>query len=296
MQAEKALNTRSAYASGWKAFLAWCAAAQCAPLPASPESVRDFVTWCIMQHYRMSTIMIRVCAIAHYHERAGLPSPYDDTTRKYVSNARRQAREQPAGKLALTYRMLQRIAPLFPDTPTGVRNRAMIFLGFAAGWRRSEIVALRSSDVHFLPQGLALWQRYSKTDQKGEGRLVGIEPGSRELTCPVRALAAWLQLRGDFEGPLFVRMTNRQRVTREALEPRGEILHLALKKLIAQIGENAAEFGAHSLRAGMITEAAKSGASEAAIKQRTGHRCSKTLQRYIRPANIFDFNPMRNVL
>jgi integrase len=296
MQAEKAPRTRSAYESGWRAFLHWCAAADREALPASPASVRDFVSWCIVRQYRISTIVIRLCAIAHYHQRSGHASPYDEATRRYVANARRELREHRAGKLALSYDMLRRIMPMFPETLTGLRNRAMVLLGFASGWRRSEIVALRYSDVQFVPRGVTLWQRHSKTDQTGQGRLVGIPSGSHELTCPVRALAAWIAVRGDWDGPLFVRLTGRQQITKEALEPRGQMLHLALRHAIRQIGENHNNYGAHSLRSGMVTTSAENGADLPAIMQRTGHRSVQTVLRYVRPAQVFRTDPLAGVL
>lgn len=296
LQAAKARNTRLAYANGWKMFLAWCAAVERDWLPAEPRTVQDFLTWSITQGFRLGTIALRMSAITHYHREAGFETPFDASVRRYFANARRDLKEEPAGKAALTYEMLRTSALHFPDTPLGIRNRAMILLTFASGWRRSETVALRRSDVSFVPQGLALWQRSSKSDQTGEGRLVGIERGKRALTCPVRALQAWMKVRGDWDGPLFVRMTSTGELTRQGFEPRGEMLHHALKRAIAAIGENPVRFGAHSLRAGMITEAAKHGASESAIMLRTGHKSSRMLRRYIRPCNIFEFNPLRAVL
>ena len=296
MQARKALNTRRAYAYGWNSFLAWCAAAERPWLPAEPHTVQDFATWSITQGYRLGTIAIRLSAIAHYHRESGFETPIDAAVRRYLANAKRDLKEEPAGKAALTYELLKQSAVRFPGTAAGIRNRAMILLTFASGWRRSEIVALRYSDVSFVREGLALWQRSSKTDQTGEGRLVGIERGRRALTCPVRALEAWLETRGRWEGPLFVRMSSNGSVTRTGLEPRGERLHQALKRMLAEIGEDPARFGAHSLRAGMITEAAKHGASESSIMQRTGHHSSAMVRRYIRPANIFEFNPLKAVL
>jgi integrase len=296
MQARKALNTRRAYAHAWKHFIAWCEAVERSWLPADPQTVQDFATWCIMQNYRLSTVAIRMSAIGHYHHDAGLETPYDASVRRYLLNAKRDLKEEPAGKAALTYELLRQMAWRFPETPVGIRNKAMILLQFAAGWRRSEVVALRHADVHFVPQGVALWQRSSKVDQTGEGRLVGIERGRRVVTCPVLALERWFDVRGHWDGPLFVRMGPSGAFTRQGLEPRGETLHNALKRMLARIGEDPERFGSHSLRAGMITEAAKHGASESAIKQRTGHKCSETLQKYIRPANIFEFNPLKGVL
>lgn len=297
LQAEKALATRRAYASGWKSFVAWCVAAERPYLPAEPATVQDHVTWSIARGYRLSTVSVRVAAISHYHRAANLETPCTPAIRLYLENARRDRKEEPAGKAALSYALLRKLAPRFPDTLAGIRDRALILLGFASGWRRSELVALRLSDVHFLSQGLALYQRSSKTDQTAQGRLVGIDRGKRAVTCPVRALEAWLEVRGNWDGPLFVRIGNRgSRVTRVALSARAEIVNQALKRMLEGIGEDARRYGAHSLRAGMITEAAQHRASVIAIMRRTGHRHVQSVMRYIRPANIFEFNPLRDVL
>lgn len=206
MQAGKALNTRRAYQSAWKAFCAWCQQAGREPLPATPETVRDFLTWEITQHLRIGTLQIRTSAIRHFHIEAGHPLPCNASVREYLHNAARELKEEPRGRAALTYDHLCRIAKdlSHPMRPTQVRSRAMILLGFASGWRRSELLALNYRDVTFVPKGLTLWQAFSKTDQTAEGRLVGIEAGKKALTCPVRALRAWLKIRGEWEGPLFV--------------------------------------------------------------------------------------------
>lgn len=265
-------------------------------LPAERSTVEDFAVWSLDAGYRIGTVVIRLCAITAWHSAAGVPSPVDKNVRELLCCARRELRERRQCKRALTYEMLRRIAKRFRATPGGIRDRAMTMLCFAAGWRRSEIVALRRRDVELSDDGIALWQGVSKTDQRGEGRLVGIPPGNEPLTCPVRALKAWLAIRGDWDGPLFTRMNFRGEPTHEGFERHGKHFAEVLKRELAALGEDPAQYGAHSLRAGMITEAAKSGASDVSIMQRTGHRCHQTLLRYIRPAKIFDFDPLKNVL
>lgn len=297
LQAERAVNTRRAYASSWKAFLAWCAAAGRDGLPAEPATVQDHVTWCIARGYRLATVFLRLSAIAHYHREANLATPYMPAIRCYLEKARRELQEEPRGKAALTYELLRAIAAHGPNTPAAIRNKALVLLGFASGWRRSELIALQRSHVQLVSEGIALYQRSSKTDQQGKGRLVGIDHGKRALTCPVRALEKWLALRGDWDGPLFTRLSARGlRVTRMPLSARADVVNKTLKQMLEEIGENPHPFGAHSLRAGMITEAAKHHASESAIMRRTGQRCVQTVMRYIRPAKIFEFNPLKGVL
>lgn len=296
VEAKKARNTLVTYASSWRCFRAWCAAAGVEALPASTAVVRDYVTWCVIEQYRLWTIRTRVNAIQHYHRLAGHASPCDASLREYLGFARRHLKEKPLGKAALTYDLLCRIAGFPGNGPVAVRNRAMLLLGFAAGWRRGEIVALQFSDVRFVEQGLELFQRYSKTDQSANGRLVGIHAGTRPATCPVAALRAWIEIRGTWAGHLFTRFDCNRRFTREGLEPRGEIVYRFLKKALARLGEDPQPFGAHSLRSGMITTAVQHGADLAAIMHRTGHRRAETVLTYVRPATCFDLNPLANVL
>ncbi len=294
--AQKAPGTKEAYFYAWRAFTAWCQIAGVQALPAAPRTVQSFATWCLDHGYRIQTVCIRLNGIADYHRESGFCSPVDASVRKHMANAKRHFKETPGGKQALTTELLRKIMGRFPDTLAGTRNRSMVLLGFAAGWRRGEVTRLWFSDIRFVPRGLELFLRYSKTDQMAEGRIVGIQPGENSSTCPLLALRTWIGVRGNWEGPLFPRITPRQEVSREPLCGRAVTMHLALRRALEEVGENPKLFGAHSLRSGMITEAAKNGATESAIMQRTGHKSSAALRRYIRPATAFDFNPLRGIL
>ena len=210
--------------------------------------------------------------------------------------AKRDRKEEPRGKAAVTRFHIAEMAKILKDNPIEVRNFTMILLAFVSGWRRSEISLLQYGDVQFVREGMTLWLRSSKTDQQGKGRIVGIHKGRSALTCPVRAMRAWLKIRGTWDGPLFVRFTPKGGITRDGLAGRGQTLYNALKDALDDLGEDSRRFGAHSLRAGMVTEASRAGATEASIMRSTGHSTSAMLQRYIRPAKLFDMNPMRGVL
>jgi integrase len=178
--------------------------------------------------------------------------------------------------------------------PYDIRNRAIILVGFAAGWRRSELSSLNLSDVGFAEQGMTLRLKKSKTDQQGAGRLTGIHYGRRRLTCPVRALKEWLAIRGHWQGPLFCAIEQSGRMRRSHLSD--ETICGIIQKSLAAIGENSKRYGAHSLRAGMVTTAIEDGASESLIMQRTGHRSYASLKPYIRPAKAFFGNPLAKAL
>ncbi len=296
MQAKRSHNTERAYAHSWSQFERWCSRAGRRALPATAETVSLFVAWCLEEGYRLKTIRLRLAAIAFQHAHKGHDSPVNEEVRKLLQAAAREKTEEPAGKSALTPAQIRRICDrLQADVPRDVRDRAILLLGFASGWRRSELAALRLADVKLEPRkGLVLRLRRSKTDQLGQGRVVGIHYGKRKDTCPVRAYEAWLQVRGEWRGPLFTRVNKAGEVLRDGLS--GESILDIVKRCLALIGVDPASYGAHSLRAGMITAAAESGADASAIMGRTGQRSLQTLMGYIRPAQAFSANPLANVL
>lgn len=298
LNAGKAANSLRTYASSWKAFTAWCTQAGRQALPASVETVECFISWSINEKFRVATLEIRICAIRHYHALSGYEMPGGSAMNRFLHNAKRDLKETPVGRAALTPAHLRRIARKhFNGTPLQVRDWTMILLGFAAGWRRSEIAGLQLSDVKFVRRGVTLWLPSSKTDQIGEGRSVAIQQGEKEQTCPVRTLRKWLAFRGDWDGPLFVRFTPRnQAMTHRGISRTGDRVYEVVKRSLEEIGVDPTNFGAHSLRAGMITAAAEAGATELSIMMRTGHRQSASLRQYIRPIEAFRLNPLAGVL
>lgn len=298
MACELAKTTLAGYESHWRLFSRWCETAEAEPLPATRQTVRDFTTWCLNEGYRTSTVSRFVAGIGHKHRVESLPDPtHQSGIYEYIGRARRERQEKPHRKKAVTCNLLCQMLKSVRRDRVGVRDRAMILLTFAAGWRRSEVVALQYADVQFAEKGILLFQGRSKTDQAGEGRFVGVHRGRRKLTCPVRTLEEWLEIRGDWSGPLFCCLTPKDhKIVQRPLHERAGVIYYALKDALSDCGEDPRPYGAHSLRAGMITEAAKHGASEVAIRLRTGHKDMNVLQSYIRPATAFDFDPLAGVL
>ncbi len=177
-----------------------------------------------------------------------------------------------------------------PRTPgiIGVRDRAMVLLGFAGAFRRSELVALDVEDCTFGKDGLTITLRRSKTDQDGAGRKVGIPYGSNPDTCPVRTIQTWLEMAGIDSGPLF-RSINRHGKVREG-RLSGIDVSRVVKKLARRAGLDPAKYGGHSLRAGHATSAAIAGATERSIMKQTGHRSVQMVRRYIRDGSLFREN------
>lgn len=296
MNAVLAVNTVVSYAYGWKAFQRWCREAGRIALPASAPTCLDYASWCIAAGLRLETVHHRLKAINHYHRQANLELPFDAEGRKFLRNAKRALCERPQGMTPLSPAQLRQVSQVLFNRQTNVdtRDRAVILLGFACGWRRSELVGLDLRDLRWTSEGIEIWLAKSKTDQEAQGRPVGVQYGEHQLTCPLTALKDWLAIRGNWAGPLFSNVTPGQRITRKRMQ--GDTIRRALKRAIALIGEDPGPFGAHSLRSGMITAAIEAGASETSVMQRTGHKSYDMLRRYVRPATVFRSNPLRGVL
>ncbi|MEO8597320.1 MAG: site-specific integrase [Candidatus Solibacter sp.] len=170
----------------------------------------------------------------------------------------------------------------------GARDRAMVLLGFAGAFRRSELVSFDVGDCIFGRDGLTVNLRKSKTDQDGQGRKIGIPFGSYPQTCPVRVIHEWLELAGITTGPLL-RSINRHGQVKAGRMAGLEVARV-IKKLVGRAGLDPAKYAGHSLRAGHATSAAIAGASERSIMNQTGHRSVQMVRRYIRDGSLFREN------
>jgi integrase len=170
----------------------------------------------------------------------------------------------------------------------GARDRALMLLGFAGAFRRSELVSLDAEDCAFGKDGLTVTLRRSKTDQQGTGRKIGIPYGANPGTCPVRTIQAWLEQAGVSAGPLFRSINRHGKVQPGRLA--GIDVARVVKKLVDRAGLDAAKYAGHSLRAGHATSAAIAGASERSIMNQTGHRSVQMVRRYIRDGSLFREN------
>jgi integrase len=177
-----------------------------------------------------------------------------------------------------------------PDTLAGCRDRALLLLGFAGGFRRSELAALDVGDVLATDDGLVMKLRRSKTDPEGQGRDVGIPYGSNPSTCPVRALNAWKNAAGTADGPLFRGVDRHGRVG--SLRLHKDSVGLIVKRAAQAAGLDPARYAGHSLRAGLATQSYLNGAGELAIMRQTGHRSLQMVRRYIRDGSLFRENPV----
>lgn len=284
----KAENTKRAYGTDWSQFSEWCMKNRLQYLPATPETVVFYITF-LGKTLKASTIKRKLTAISQRHETAGYPSPTKTALVKGVwDGIQRAIGIKEEGKDALWLDDLRQIIEAIPqNTLSGVRNRALLVLGWAGALRRSELVGLNSEDVTKTRDGLILHLNRSKTDQNGEGQDVALPYGSNSLTCPVRSLEDWLAASGIAEGPLFRRIDRHANILGR-LTPQS--VRLIVKKCCETVGMDSEKYGAHSLRSGFCSTAAKAGKAEHQIMKQTRHRRSDSLQRYIKKATLFDDN------
>jgi integrase len=180
---------------------------------------------------------------------------------------------------------LTRIVELLGDTLKDKRDKALLLVGFAGGFRRSELVALDLEHVEFVAQGAVINLIRSKTDQEGRGRKVGIPFGRRPNTCPIRALRAWLEATDITSGPLFRSVTRHGYLSSKRLCRKS--VALIIKRVTDLAGYDSRQFSGHSLRAGLATAAVQAGKSERVIMATTGHRFERMVRRYIREGSLF---------
>lgn len=284
----KAENTKRAYQMDWAQYSEWCERSGFQDLPATPETLVYYITF-LGKTLKASSIKRKMTAISQRHETAGFPSPTKTALVKGVwEGLQRAVGVKEEGKDALWLDELRQIIQeISLDKIIGVRNRALLVIGWAGALRRSELVSLNIEDISITRDGLILHLNRSKTDQKGEGQTIGLPYGSNPLTCPVRSLEDWLLATGLSEGPLFRRI-NRHGNVLGRLTPQS--VRLIVKNCCKKLGLDPGKYGAHSLRSGFCSTAAKAGKAEHQIMKQTRHKRSDSLQRYIKKANLFEDN------
>ncbi|WP_067471683.1 tyrosine-type recombinase/integrase [Nocardia amamiensis] len=268
--------TADAYASDWRAwcrFLADFNTTLRAADPNAPE-IPDtattyglfvaFVSWHETQGLAPATIRRRIYGVAVTQRRRGLTVPPESTAaalRKVEIYEEELARtNQPRGRgkaKPAQVRHLRRISTQLPhDALAGIRDRAVLLLGFAIGSRRSDLAALDIDDITAEDEGLVVRIRYGKTG----ARTVAVPHGTHPATCPVRAVLAWISELGDAGvrvGPLFSPIDRHGNPRPgKRLSPRaiGEIITRTTDR--AEIGHR---YTGHSLRSGMATESRRAG-------------------------------------
>lgn len=290
-------ETQRAYRSRLAAFAAWCQNNQRDALPASPATVAAYLAHLESTGHKSATISQVVAAIAKAHRLAGKDNPCASDE---VKTARRAANRRigvaPHQKAAATLPVLHTIIQGIEGTTLkDKRDKALLLVGFAGAFRRSELVGLRVSDLREdrAADGRAVivvTVRKSKTDQLGKGleKALFAAAGREKKLCPVRALREWIAAAGlTGDDPLFQSIRKGGTLSGVALSGH----HVA--KIIQDRGRAAGvelELSGHSLRRGFVTTAVEKGASERSIMVQTGHRSPMMVRRYIERHNVIADN------
>lgn len=281
-------NTERAYRSDLAHFREWGGT-----IPASASTVCAFIG----DHagtLAVSTIIRRVLTLSKAHDVAGLPNPCrTEVVKATIRGLKRkhgtaQRRAKPLLREELFF-LLDKMGSSIRDR----RDRALILLGFAGGFRRSELVSLEVGDIEAERRGLVVTLRRSKTDQEAEGRRVGI-PYGRTCYCPVEAIETWLEAGKIETGPLFRPITRHGHISPTRLS--GDAVSALLRERLAAAGMNAEGYSGHSLRAGFATSAAQAGVSTLKIRAQTGHASDEMLSRYVREGELFTGNAVYALL
>ena len=282
IEATWAHNTRRTYGSTLRLYERFCT--ENGHTPGEPLSVIAFCEHLAAQGRKMATIEHHLAAL---RTRYGIA---DDRLRLYLRGLRRTLGSAQSQKAPLTPTQLGLIK--WDSGLKGVRDKALLLVGFFGAFRNSELVGLNIEDVEFTPEGAILTLRKSKTDQEGRGREVAIGYAKRPELCPVRALQSYIATLGRTTGPLFVSMRKSQ-YTHSRLSTYA--VALIVKDYADRIGLDPRQFSGLSLRAGFVTTAALMGATENEIALQTGHKSPTAVWRYIRRASPFERNAVTRI-
>ena len=286
-------NTKRAYASDWRAFCAWCEAGGVAALPAAPVVIAGHLA-SLAKALGRSGLRRRLAAIAHHHRQAGhlwetRQPAISATMRGILASHGKPAR--PAA--ALTSAEVKRLLASCGTDVAGVRDKALLLVGFAGALRRSELVGIDREHLRFTSEGMTVLIPRSKRDQEGEGASIGIPRGLNPLSCPVRAVEAWLKRSKIEWGPVF-RRVSAGGALEDRLTPQGVWRILRRRAEMANLVVHESErLSPHGLRAGFITEAYLKGALDEQVMHHTRQRSIATTQGYRRRAKITQDSPAR---
>jgi integrase len=287
ISASLAKATLRAYKADLAHFRAWGGT-----LPSTPTQIAQYLADHAAK-LSVATLRRRLATFAKAHRTAGFSNPVDSEEVALTLRGIRRMHGKPQRQArALECVDVLRMLPALGSVKAA-RDRALILVGFAGGFRRSELVALDTEDLRFVDEGLLITLRRSKTDQAGDGRRIAV-PYGPDSACPVRSVRDWIERAGIVSGAVFRSLSRTGKMGSERLSP--QAVALVLKQYAKRIGLDPELISGHSLRAGLVTSAAKAGASAWKIRQQTGHKSDAMVARYIRDADLFVDNAAARVL
>lgn len=303
LSASKSEATKAAYRLDWQSFTAWAAEHDLEPLPATPSTVRRWITHLAHDLSRAPATISRIMtSISQAHKILSLQSPTTapEVVETFKGIKRTLGTAQNRAK-PLMLSDLKTVVDSMRPTFLERRDTAMLLVGWSAALRRSEIVNLMFDDIDFVSEGMVVTIRASKTDQEKSGYRIGVPFARDERYCPTKRLKNWIDLAIITSGePLFFAVGGDGQKFHKSVNERRKIctrsLSDILKKRIRQAGLSEGGYSGHSLRAGFVTEAAKRETPEWMIQVHTRHRTTKVLRTYIREGSLFNSNPLSILL
>ena len=284
LKSSKATNTLRAYESDYKDFGRFCIKHGFKSMPTEPKILTLYLTH-LSQTSKFSTLKRRLASISVIHRLSGhyIDTKHPMITENLMGIKRVKGSYQKAKKPILINDLKSIVNVIDNDQneKRRAKNRALILVGFAGGFRRSELVAILFEDIDFVPEGVKIFIKRSKTDQSGEGMTKGIPYFSNSDYCPVISLKNWLEKSEIKSGKIF--------------DISDKSVALTIKKYTAIAGLDSNKYSGHSLRSGFATSAAELGAEERSIMAMTGHKTSQMVRRYIQEANLFKNNALNKI-
>ena len=280
----KAHNTLRAYQADFSDFSNFCKTNNFGSLPTDPKIVALYLTH-LSSSCKFSTLKRRLASIKVIHK---LKGHYIDTKHPIISEnlmgIKRKLGVKQMSKKPILLNDLKLIIQAINDEKSEykkIQNKALIFIGFAGGFRRSELVSIEYDDVDFVNEGVKINIKKSKTDQIGIGMTKAIPYFENTKFCPVVSLKEWINYAKINSGRIF-------KISDKSVA-------LIIKKYALISGLDHTKYAGHSLRSGFATSTAETGADERSIMAMTGHKTTQMVRRYIQEANLFKNNALNKI-
>ncbi len=280
----KAHNTLRAYQADFKDFSAFCAKSGLNSLPSEPKIVAIYLTH-LSSFSKFSTLKRRLASIKVIHR---LKGHYIDIKHPIISEnllgIKRKMGVKQTAKKPLLINDLKAIIKVIDEEENVFKkhqNKALMLIGFAGGFRRSELVSVEYEDLDFVTEGVKITVKHSKTDQTGLGMTKAIPYFDNKTFCPVTSLKNWINYSKIDNGKIF--------------NISDKTVALTIKKYALLAGLEHKKYAGHSLRSGFATSTAETGADERSIMAMTGHKTTQMVRRYIHESNLFKNNALNKI-
>lgn len=293
----KSINTNRAYKSDYNDFINFCKKNGFEFVKPDLKTISIYLTDLSNKKFKYSTIRRRLVSLSLANKLSGnyinTKHPVIDENLKSI---RRKLGNHQRGKKPIMLEELSEIMNAIEKNESNIRkirDKSIILLGFAGGFRRSEIVSLDCEDIEFVKEGMKVMLKKSKTDQFSSGFLKGVPYLNNKYLCAVTSLIEWINISSIKKGPLFRKISKSEKLLDNRLT--GQTVALIIKKYTEIAGINNTNISGHSLRSGFATVVASLGADERSIMNMTGHKSPTMVRRYIRESNLFNNNALNKL-